>query len=329
MRILSGINPSSEKGLHIGNYFGAVKRFVELQEKGECFFFVANLHSLNTIFDGKKVSGYTNNVFAEYLALGIDPEKSVFFVESDVPEITYLQTILNNVVTVSELKRMHGYKDKLAKDVDADAISAGLFEYPVLMAADILLFSPDIVPVGDDQTQHVEIAREIARTFNNRYGDILKIPQSSIEKQTARVMGTDGARKMSKSLGNDISIFADEKTVKRQIRSIVTDPARVRPTDPGDPEKNICFSYLRLFKLHTEEQIVELEARYRKGTVGDVEIKNMVEEAFFYVFTPYRARKVELLQNENLLMDMRKTGAEKARSAALTKIEAIKKACGV
>ena len=329
MRILSGINPSSSKGLHIGNYFGAVKRFVELQDKGECFFFVANLHSLNTIFQGKEVSENTDNVFAEYLALGIDPEKSVFFVESDLAEITYLQTILNNVVTVAELKRMHGYKDKLAKDIDQDAISAGLFEYPVLMAADILLFSPDVVPVGDDQTQHVEIAREIARTFNNRYGDILKIPQVSVEKQTSRVMGTDGKRKMSKSLGNDISIFADEKTVKKQIRGIVTDPARIKPTDPGDPEKNICFTYLRLFNHHPETQILELEDRYRKGTVGDVEIKNMVEEAFFFVFAPYRAKKAELIQNTGVLNNLRKLGAEKAVATAKTKIAEVRAACGV
>jgi tryptophanyl-tRNA synthetase len=197
-RILSGINPSSAKGLHLGNYFGAVKSHVEFQNEGDCFIFIANVHSLNSIFDGKEVAANTENIFIQYLAFGIDPEKTTFYVESDIPEINYLQSILNNTVTVAELKRMHGYKDKLAKNVSQDAINMGLFCYPVLMAADILIFKPDIIPVGEDQAQHVEITREMANTFNNRYGKILKVPELSIKKEAARVKGTDGERKMSK-----------------------------------------------------------------------------------------------------------------------------------
>ena len=328
MRILSGINPSSTKGLHIGNYFGMVKQFVELQKTGECFFEVANLHSLNTVYSAEEVRKNTDDVFLQYLAFGIDPEKSVFFVESDVPEIPYLQTILNNVVTVAELQRMHGYKDKLAKDSDPGELSAGLFEYPVLMAADILLFDVDMVPVGEDQKQHVEITREIARTFNNRYGDILKIPEVKIQKATARIVGTDGQRKMSKSLGNDLSIFADEKEIYKQIMGITTDPARIRPTDPGDPTKNICFSYLRLLDFDAK-RLNEYEEKYRNGTVGDVEIKKVLYETFMTYFKPLRERKVELASDPTKLREYRELGTHKAHTVASVTIQTVKNACGL
>ncbi len=329
MRIYSGLTPSSSNGLHIGNYYGAVKRFLDYQNKGTCFFAIANLHSLNSVFNPKELEASTMNIFAEYLALGINPEKATFFVESDVPEVTFIQTILNNVVTVAELKRMHGYKDKLAKDVDPESISAGLFEYPVLMAADIVLFDIDTVPVGEDQAQHVEIAREMARTFNNRYGKIFVIPEVSIQKDTGRILGIDGARKMSKSLGNDIPVFGDEKHIRKQISSITTDPARVKATDPGDPAKNVCFTYLRLLGHHDETEILGLEQRYRSGTVKDVEIKKLVEEAFFYVFAPYRARKAELVANPELLKSLRAKGAAKASKDARVVFDRVRQACGV
>ena len=328
MRILSGINPSSTKGLHIGNYFGMVKQFVELQKTGECFFEVANLHSLNTVYSAEEVRKNTDDVFLQYLAFGIDPEKSVFFVESDVPEIPYLQTILNNVVTVAELQRMHGYKDKLAKEADPGELSAGLFEYPVLMAADILLFDVDMVPVGEDQKQHVEITREIARTFNNRYGDILKIPEVKIQKATARIVGTDGQRKMSKSLSNDLSIFVDEKEIYKQIMGITTDPARIRPTDPGDPTKNICFSYLRLLDFDAKI-LSKYEEKYRNGTVGDVEIKKVLYETFMTYFKPLRERKVELASDPTKLREYRELGTHKAHTVASVTIQTVKNACGL
>lgn len=328
MRILSGITPSSTKGLHLGNYVGMVKRAVELQDKGECFIFVANMHSLNTVHNPKEVEENTMNVFLEYLAFGIDPNKSTFYIESDIPEIPYLQTILNNVVTVAELQRMHGYKDKLAQDADESNMSAGLFEYPVLMAADILLFDVDVVPVGEDQTQHVEIAREMARTFNNRYGEVLKVPEVSVQKETARVIGIDGRRKMSKSLGNDIPVFADEKVIYKQIMSITTDPARIRPTDPGDPAKNVCFSYLRLLD-YDQKGITDLEERYRVGTVGDVEIKKLVYEVFLRYFTPFRERKAQLLQDIPNVKQIRTLGQAKAGAIATQNIARIRSSCGV
>ena len=311
-RILSGINPSSAKGLHIGNYYGMVKPALALQNEGECFYFIANIHSLNTVFNPKEAHENTQNIFAEMLAFGLDPTKTTFFVESDVAGIPYLQTILNNAVTIAELKRMHAYKDKLAQDVDHDAISMGLFSYPVLMAADILLFDTDIVPVGEDQKQHVEICREIARTFNNRYGDILKIPDVSIQKEVARVVGIDGERKMSKSLGNDIPVFAPEDVVKKQIMSVTTDPARIHPTDPGDPAKNVAFSYLDLMAFDT----TEMKNRYREGTIGDVEIKKKLFEVFMDTFKSAREKKIELMKNEDHLIQLRNAGADRANTIA-------------
>jgi tryptophanyl-tRNA synthetase len=327
-RILSGINPSSAKGLHLGNYLGAIKSHIEFQEQAECFYFVANLHSLNTVFDPKVVEENTMNVYMEYLAFGLDPKKVTFYVESDIPEIPYLQTILNNVVTVAELKRMHAYKDKLQSDMSHDAISHGLFSYPVLMAADILLFDVDVVPVGEDQAQHVEICREMGRTFNNRYGNVLKIPELSIQKETSRVPGIDGVRKMSKSLGNDIPVFADENTVRTQIMSITTDPARIHPSDPGDPKKNVTFTYLELLG-YDQNKIDEMKERYTKGTIGDVEIKKLLFDVYMEYFADMRKRKHDYMQNRDYIHELRAKGAGKAHEVASLKLDHIKKAVGV
>lgn len=326
---LSGINPNSNKGLHLGNYLGAAKRFITYQDKYDiCYFFVANLHSLNTVYSQSDLIHNTQDVFLEYLAFGIDPSKSIFYVESDIPQIPYLQTILNNCVTVSELQRMHGYKDKLQKDQAIETINAGLFEYPVLMAADILLFYPDVVPVGDDQTQHVEICREIAKTFNNRYGNILTIPELHLEKSTGKIIGTDGQRKMSKSLGNDLSIFAPVEVVKKQIMSITTDPARIKPTDPGDPAKNICFTYLNHLNFDPT-QLGQMQDRYKQGTIGDVEIKNILLETFLNYFKDARVKKIDLQKNPDLVTKIRSEGAQRAIAIATKNLENIKHAIGL
>lgn len=324
MRILSGINPSSAKGLHIGNFFGMAKPSIDFQEKGECFYFIANIHSLNTVFDPKEVEQNTMNVFTEFLALGIDPEKTVFFVESDIPSIPYLQTILNNVVTVAELKRIHSYKDKLKDDQTHEQISMGLFSYVVLQSADILIFDAELIPVGADQAQHIEISREIARTFNNRYGAILKIPELYIKKDTSKVIGTDGERKMSKSLGNDIPIFAPEAIVKQQIMNIKTDPGRIHATDPGDPSRNVAFSYLELLGYDTSN----MKERYTKGTIGDVEIKKILFETVMDYFKAYRAKNEELLKNQDYIQTLRKKGAEKANTIASPVLKRVKEAVG-
>ncbi|MDA1317083.1 MAG: tryptophan--tRNA ligase [bacterium] len=334
-RILSGITPSSTKGLHIGNYLGMVKPAVGLQSEGECYYFVANLHALNTVYEPKDVMHNTFNIFIEYLAFGIDPIKTVFYVESDIPEIPYLQTIINNAVTVAELKRMHAYKDKLQDNVSPDSIGFGMFSYPMLMAADILAFDTEIVPVGEDQAQHVEITRDIARTFNNRYGDILVVPELSVQKSVARVPGIFGDKKMSKSLGNDIPIFGSEEEVKKQIMSIKTDPARIHPSDPGDPKKNIAFTYLDLLNYDSNNEddslpkLSEMKERYKKGTIGDVEIKKILYSFFLSYFADSRAKKHELAKDTNAMYELRMQGAEKARATASKVIDRVKKAVGV
>lgn len=323
-RVLSGVNPSS-RGLHIGNYFGAIKHFAQMQDSRECFFFVADLHSLNTVFDPQVLRENALNVYAEYLSLGIDPDKSTFFFESDILEIPYLHTILNNVVTVGELQRMHGYKDKLAHAVDQGAISAGLFEYPVLMASDILLFDAEKVPVGEDQRQHVEVAREIARTYNRRYGEVFVIPQVEISTKTSKIVGIDGKRKMSKSLGNDIPIFASLDTLKQRVMQITTDPSRIKASDPGDPSLNICFNYLALLGYDTDY----LSKRYTEGKVGDVEIKHLLFEQIVQYFAPHRQRKSEIMSNSTSLIELRHRGADKARSVASATLSRVKTSCGL
>jgi len=327
-RILSGITPSSAKGLHLGNYLGAVKPHIEFQDKGDCFYFIANLHALNNVFDPEEVYKNTMNIYIEYLAFGLDPDKTTFYIQSDINSIPYLQTIINNSVTVAELKRMHAYKDKLQNDISQDAINFGLFSYPVLMSADILIFKPDVIPVGEDQAQHVEICRNIARTFNNRYGNILKVPELYVKKEVSRVPGIDGQRKMSKSLGNDIPIFAPEEVVKKQIMSVTTDPARIHPTDPGDPDKNVAFTYLSLLG-YNENTLEDMKERYRKGTIGDVEIKKTLLIFFLEYFADMRKRKEELRHDMDCILELRKKGAESANVIAEKTLEEVKKAVGV
>ena len=327
-RIFSGITPSSPKGLHLGNYLGMVKPSIDLQNEGECFYFIANMHSLNTVFSPDDVKINTMNIFTEFLAFGIDVKKTIFFVESDIPGIPFLQTILNNMVTVSELKRMHGYKDKFQGDVNPDQIGMGLFSYPVLMAADILLFMPDIIPVGEDQSQHVEIAREIARTFNNRYGNVLKIPELLVQKNVARIPGINGDRKMSKSLGNDIPIFGTEQEIRKQIMQIKTDPARIHPTDPGNPDKNLTFTYFDLLEYDAQKR-EDMKEKYRKGTIGDVEIKSTFLNFFLEYFADFRTKKNELLKDKERIHEIRIQGAQKANEVAEPILEKIKAAVGL
>lgn len=329
-RVLSGINPSSAKGLHLGNYFGAVKPHIDFQDKARCHYFVANLHALNTIFDGEEVAANSLNIFAEYIALGLDPEKVVFFYESDVEAIPYLQTIFNNLLTTAELKRMHGYKDKLAQDVSADEISMGLFSYPVLMAADILIVDADVVPVGEDQRQHVEICRDIARKFNKRYGDkfSFKIPEIYVKKETAKVVGIDGERKMSKSLGNDLPIFASEEALRAQVSRITTDPNRIKATDPGDPDKNIAFTYFDLLDYSAEE-LNEMKDKYRAGSIGDVEIKKKLADYLLDYFAGARSRKIELFKNQDYLLELRIKGKERIQELTEPVLTQVRRAVGV
>ncbi len=327
-RILSGITPSSSKGLHLGNYLGAVKHHVEFQDNGECLYFIADYHALNTVHNPKEFANNVYETYLDYLALGIDTTKTVFFVESSVKDIFELTEILNNVVTLAEMKRMHAYKDKLTDpNADVDTVNMGLFNYPILMAADILAFNPDIIPVGEDQSQHVEIARDIAKSFNNRYGQILKIPDLFIKKELARVPGTDGVRKMSKSLGNDLTLFADEKVIYKQVMDIMTDPNRIHKDDPGDPEKNVIFKYMQLMDYPAEKRL-EFEERYKKGTVGDVEIKKEFHNYFMEYFKSFREKRQELAKDKNAIIELMKVNAIKANKIAEETMSNVRKAIG-
>jgi tryptophanyl-tRNA synthetase len=328
LRILSGITPSSSKGLHLGNYLGAVKPQIEFQEKGECLYFIADYHALNTVFDRETFKNNVYETYLDYLALGIDLEKTIFYVESHVPMIFELTEILSNCATLGEMKRMHGYKDKLANpDVDTESINMGMFTYPILMAADILLFEPDIIPVGEDQTQHVEITRDIAQSFNYRYGKTLKVPELYVKKGVARVRGTDGERKMSKSLGNDITIFADENEIKNQFLSIKTDPNRIHPTDPGDPAKNVIFDYMDLMD-YDKDKTAEYKERYKKGTVGDVELKNEFYGFFLEYFAQERKKRNDLSKDKDKILSLMRENANKANVIAGQTMSKVRNAIG-
>lgn len=319
MRILSGIQPSGE--LHIGNYFGMIKRMVENQQNGELFAFIVNYHAMTSLSDGKALRTNTLNAATNMLSLGIDPEKSVFWAQSDLPEVLELYWILSNFTPMGLLERAHSYKDKTAKGI---AANHGLFSYPVLMAADILLFNADIVPVGKDQIQHVEITRDIAQKFNNEYGEIFKLPSASIDDDVATVPGTDGA-KMSKSYKNTIEMFDDEKALKKRVNSIVTDSTPVE--DPKDPEKCNVFALLKLFS--TPSELAEYKERYARGGEGYGIFKGELKEKILKYFEPYKEKREYYLQKPDEVRDILRAGAEKARERAIPVIKKVREAVGV
>src|SRR5438876_4166028 len=253
-RILSGVQPSGK--LHLGNYFGAIKQHIALQQEAECFYFIADYHALTTVQDADILRQHVRDVALDYLALGLDPNKAVFFRQSDVPEVTELAWMLSCVTNTGLLERAHSYKDKLDKGIEA---SVGLFTYPVLMAADILIYRSNIVPVGKDQVQHIEMTQDMAGKFNRAFGDIFPIPNYRLTK-ASKVPGTDG-QKMSKSYGNTIDIFAEGKALKKSVMGIVTDSSTV--ADPKDPNKCTVFALYSMFA--TEEEKAALAARYRAG----------------------------------------------------------------
>lgn len=319
MRILSGIKPSGT--IHIGNYLGMIRPMVESQEKGELFCFVANMHSLTTVFDGKKMAQYTNEAILDLLALGIDPEKSVFWVQSDVPEVAELTWYLNNITPIGLLERCHAYKDAVSKNIPANN---GLFSYPVLMAADILAYQSTVVPVGRDQKQHVEVTRDLAIKFNNTYGNVFNIPDAQIRDEIAVIPGTDG-QKMSKSYGNTIEIFGPEKAIRKKIMSIVTDPTPVEA--PKDPDKSIIFSIYKLFA--SEEKTSLMSKRFEEGGYGYGEAKKELFGVLWEYFSPFRKKREELVSNPETVKEIRKKGAQKAREAVIPTLEKVRKLVGV
>jgi len=326
-RILSGITPSG-KALHIGNYFGAVKPQIELQNDNETYYFVADLHALTTVQETINLEKNITNVILDYLALGLDPQKCVFFRQSDVPAHSQMTVVLGNYVTFSHMQRMHAFKDKLQKGISVDSINMGLFNYPILMAADILLYKPTAIPVGEDQRQHVEITRDMAETFNKKYGEVLVLPEAMISKEMGRIVGTDGERKMSKSLGNVIGIFEDEETIKRQIMSCYTDPNRRKSTDPGRVEGNPVFIFHDLINDDRDE-VADLKQRYIEGRVGDVEVKEKLYIAHMRKFDDARRARKILEGDMEALRGVLREGASKAAKVANQTLGEVYSAVGI
>lgn len=319
MRVLSGIQPSG--ALHLGNYFGMMKKMIDYQEHQELFCFIANYHAMTSVPDGKSLAKGTLEAAANFLALGLDPERSLFWVQSDVPEVQELAWVLSNFTPMGLLERCHSYKDKVAKGI---APNHGLFAYPVLMAADILLFQSELVPVGKDQKQHLEVARDIAIKVNNEYGELFAIPEPDIDDEVATIPGLDG-QKMSKSYKNTIDLFQDEKSLRKQIMRIVTDPTPVE--DPKDPERCNVFNIFRLFL--DKEQEKDLRRRYLAGGLGYGEVK---EELFVMVrdyFAPFTARRTELLADPEGLRRILADGAQKARNVAAKTLRKVRKKTGL
>ncbi|MDP9292512.1 MAG: tryptophan--tRNA ligase [Verrucomicrobiota bacterium] len=318
-RILSGIKPTGP--LHIGNYFGVMRPAIEWQDRGEAFYFVADYHALTTLRDPAALRDYSHRIALDFLACGLDPEKAVLFRQSDVPEVTELTWILTTVTPMPMLQNSHAFKDHLAK---GGVPSHGLFAYPVLMAADILLYDSDIVPVGKDQKQHVEITRDIAAKMNEFYGPILKIPEASILPQVATISGLDG-RKMSKSYGNTIELFCEEKVLRKKIMSIVTDSTPVEA--PKNPQGS---SILDLFRLFADVgQVGEMEAAFRTGGVGYGEFKRRLSNAIWNFFAPMREKRAQLAAQDDFVSDVLAAGAKRARVIASRTMDRVRMATGL
>ena len=327
-RILAGITPSGDGTLHIGNYLGAVRQFVELAKSYDCFLMVADLHALTTIQNREQMRKNTEALILNELSLLGDLSHITFFRQSDVLEHAELTWVLNSVTPLGLLRRAHAYKDKLQKNIVEDDINMGLFCYPVLMAADILIYKPELVPVGKDQKQHVEITRDIAERFNKIFKkEVFPLPEPYIPEEVAVVMGTDGKRKMGKSLGNIISIFEDEAVIRKQVMSTYTDPTRMRASDPGHIEGNMVFAYLDFFG--EKDEIAELKKRYKEGKVADVEVKEYLFESLMKYFVKARQRYKELKANPAMVKNILQEGAEKARKVASDTMMEVREVIGL
>ncbi|HHD63133.1 MAG TPA: tryptophan--tRNA ligase [Desulfobulbaceae bacterium] len=318
-RILSGIQPSGQ--LHIGNYFGMMKTMISNMETSDLYVFIVDLHALTSVHDREKLSRGTLEAAADFLALGLDPDRCTFWVQSDVPEVCELMWILSTLTPMGLLERCHSYKDKVAKGI---AASHGLFAYPVLMAADILLYQSDIVPVGKDQKQHLEVARDIAIKFNNTFGETFVVPEPSINETTAIVPGLDG-QKMSKSYGNTIPIFLDDKPLRKKVMAIQTDATPVE--DAKDPEKCNLYALLSLFA--SKEKLAEVHDLYVNGGAAYGYIKQDLFELILDYFAGAREKKKELLANQDYLREVLHKGAGKARARASRTLDLVRDRVGL
>lgn len=318
--ILSGITPSGK--LHLGNYFGAIRQHIAMQQEGDAFYFIANYHSLTSINDGEEIRKNTIDIALDYLALGLDPEKCTFFAQSDVPQVTELAWILGTFCPVSLMEKGVAYKDKVAQGLSPNI---GLFTYPILQAADILIYNSDVVPVGQDQKQNIEICRDLAGKINHNYGEeLLKLPEEHIVKSVAVVPGIDG-QKMSKSYGNTIGIFDEGKTLKKKVMSIQTDSTPL--DEPKDPETCNVFALIRLFA--DEEKKKEIAEKYRAGGYGYGHAKNELFEMIDNYFAEARERRKKLAENLDYVTNVLEAGGEKARERAEKVMQPIREATGI
>jgi tryptophanyl-tRNA synthetase len=319
MKVLSGIQPTGP--IHWGNYFGAVRQYIALQDNDQAFYFIANLHALTTVRERDKLGGWTYGVALDLLALGLDPNKATLFVQSDVPEVSELCWLLMTGAPMGLLERCHAYKDKKAKGLTADA---GLFAYPVLQAADILAYDSDTVPVGEDQVQHIEVCRDLAGSFNHQFGEVFVLPKAYVLDHSARVPGTDG-EKMSKSYNNTLAVFEEAKPQRKQIMRIVTDS---RPMDqPKEPAGDVLYDLFSLVAGESEKE--QMAALYRKGGFGYGEIKKALADAAEAFWAEPRARRLELAAKPERVREILGDGAAVARKKAAEVLRRAQDACGI
>ena len=319
MRILSGIQPSG--ALHIGNYFGMMRPAVALQAEGEALYFVADYHALTSLRDPEMLRANSRRVALDFLACGLDPERATLFRHSDVPQVTELAWILSTIAPMGLLERAHSYKDKLARGMSANV---GLFSYPILMAADILIYDSDVVPVGKDQKQHIEMTRDLAVKMNETYGQIFKLPEPRIQPATETVPGIDG-QKMSKSYGNNIDIFGDEKEMRKRVMSIVTDSLAVDA--PKDPATSTIFKLYSL--VASNDEIADMRERFIKGGTGYGDFKKQLFEKLWEYFAPMRKRREEILKDKSYIDDVLAHGATRANEIANQVMDRVRKAVGL
>jgi len=319
MHILTGIQPSGM--LHIGNYFGMMRPAIALQAEGEAFYFIAEYHALTSVRDPQALRENSRRVALDFLACGLDPERAALFRQSDVPQVTELAWILSTVAPMGLLERAHSYKDKLARGM---AATVGLFDYPVLMAADILIYDSDIVPVGKDQKQHIEITRDLAVKMNETFGQIFKLPEPRIQAATEVVPGIDG-QKMSKSYGNNIDIFGDEKETRKRVMSIVTDSTPVEA--PKDSSRSTIFKLYSL--VASQNEVAEMRERFQKGGAGYGDFKKQLFEKLWDYFAPMRKRREEILADKTYIDDVLRRGAKRANEVADQVMERVRAAVGL
>ena len=319
MRVLSGIQPTGR--FHWGNYFGAIRQYIDLQEEHEGYYFIANLHALTTVRDREVLRQNSLDAALDLLALGLDPRRASLFLQSDIPEISELCWLLMTGTPLGLLERCHAYKEKKERGITADA---GLFTYPVLMAADILAYDAEVVPVGEDQAQHIEVCRDLARSFNHHFGEVFVIPRALIMQQTAKVPGTDG-EKMSKSYQNTIEIFEPPKVLRKKVMRIQTDSRPME--DPKEPEGDHLFQLYSLFVGDAQRN--EMAELYRRGGFGYGQVKSALAEAATEYFAGARERRAELESNPTRVHDILATGAEQARTQARKVLQRAQEAVGL